>query len=135
MEAIIKLYRFEDDTVLSKSGNATDGYVITNTGSKGLSSITFGSSDQKCEYLIADTTISFSTCPATITAVNNDDGNTYEFYSSLDSVSADLYDETITSFRTRELLNSSNEQIGYLNFNVLSGEYYLTDNDGNAFSN
>ena len=143
-ESIIKLYRFEDDTVIAKSGNATDGYVITNTGSKGLSSIKFGTSDQKCEYTFTDkitdgeiisSTLLFSTCPATITAVNNDDGNTYEFYSSLDNVSADLENLSSSSYTTRELLNSSNEQIGYLNFDLASGEYYLTDNDGNSFSN
>lgn len=134
-ESIIKLYRFEDDTKLSKSGNATNGYVITKTGSKELSTIKFGTSDQKCEYIANDSTISFSTYPVTITAVNNDDGNTYEFYSSLDNVSEDLENFSSSSFTTREFLNSSNEQIGYLNFNLVSGEYYLTDNDGNPFSN
>ena len=118
--------------------NDCDNLVVTVDGNL---------SSSNCTYQLEATdsgnvNFSIDTCPVTVTAVNSDDGNSYEYYSNLDGASFSInfddidfddfnYDDFIEK---KELLNSNNEQIGYLYFNLLSGEYYLVDNDGNKFS-
>ena len=79
-----------------------------------------------------------------ITAVNSDTNEAFEIYSSLTNVDVSFTDDKVNDidedadtsiyWEKRELLNSDNNKIGYFNFNLYTGEYYLTDNNEQKFS-
>ena len=53
-ESKIVLFRFQDDTAIVKSGDFSSGYIISNSGSKKLSTIYIGNDTQPCEYIFTE---------------------------------------------------------------------------------
>ena len=146
-EIILSIYAFVGDTKLNLA-NSGGEFSVSKTGTN-LSSIKFGSTDNKCLFsqtggVNANSEVEFSlvfdTCPITITAVDPDSNTSYQFTSNFDnltktftcgSLSEDKGDKGAVE---REVLNSDGHQVGYLIFDFFTNTFKVVDLDREPFS-
>lgn len=107
-----------------------------------LSRFELGSASKSCQYTVSSTainsiTIVYNVCDLTITAYD-DNQTAHQFIGSLNNKSLELQfeftddwniNDLSTSIVTNALFNTSGQQVGYFNLNLIDGAFTILDNN------